>query len=664
MSNFKSKSISWIAKATLCSSFLLTPALPALATSSVQAAPLTHSNTQNADFTVQAPKSVKIDPNKVQLLHLVIHNNSKQASAYTIKPLNVTTNKQLKMEYAQGKNEPNTLASVIPEQHVVIPAGKTKRVIYRVQNNQNNALLMGGLMIKNNKHSQIVPLTIQMGELPAFMAQATTANFAKGKIAALDVTYHTNSTLLDHASIDSKLVHNNHTVAETKTNGRSLAPNSDVNLSLTLSKKLQPGNYQIVTTFEGDTRPTTVNTPLKLDAKTIAPINKKLVNEQKAIPKKHHTLLWGVLAIVGAGVLGGSGTYAYYDVKRRRKQNKGTVDKYGKNDTTQIVQNPNNSNVPSMPNQPQSNVPQGQGQDSNQSIGTPEQPKAVHQSMWKKLFHKEPKLPQTESKINMPKPIEQEIVNVDQNGNPLDNGQQKQTQAQQIQETQGLRQGNQEQTAVKTRTKSRFFSKLFDNVKSKNKPMPKSFANPEQNNPTVIDQTPQPTTIIEPPAPNMQQPQSPQVSAQNTQTIITPQPKQDAQQTQPKPVQKSSALNSLNNLRKAAGLAPVNNNGRETPRKVDENTANNMSSAELSNFKPDYEKVPDVTVDENEKKVDPFVNEDTNNKDAKNSPSNSSNAEQQDTADDDKQSTDNSSTSSNSNDSKDDMLNNLNDLLK
>lgn len=664
MSKFKSKSISWITKATLCSSFLLTPALPALVTSSVQAASVVHANTQNTDFTVQAPKSVKIDPNKVQLLYLVIHNNSKQASAYTIKPLNVTTNKQLKMEYAQGKNEPNTLASVIPEQRVVIPAGKTKRVIYRVQNNQNNALLMGGLMIKSNNHSQIVPLTIQMGELPAFMAQATTANFDKGKIAALNVTYHTNSTLLDHASIDSKLVHNNHTVAETKTNGRSLAPNSDVNLSLTLSKKLQPGNYQIVTTFEGDARPTTVNTPLKLDAKTIAPINKKLANEQKVIPKKHHTLLWSVLAIVGAGVLGGGGTYAYYDVKRRRKQNKGTVDKYGKNDTTQIVQNPN---VPSTPNQPQSNVPQSQGQDSNQTIGTPEQPKAVSQSMWKKLFHKEPKLPQTESKIDMPKPMEQEIVNVDQNGNPLDNGQQKQ-QVQQMQEVHyGVRQGNQEQASTKTRTKGGLLSKLFDNVKSKSKPLPKSFANPEQNNPTVIDQTPQPTTIIEPPASNTQQIQSPQVSAQNTQTIITPQPvqsKQDAQQTQPKPVQKSSALNSLNNLRKAAGLAPVNNNGREAPRKVDESTANNMSSAELSNFKPDYEKVPDVTVDENEKKVDPFVDEDTNNKDTKNNTNNSSNAEQQDTADDDKQNTDNSSTSSNSNDSKDDMLNNLNDLLK
>ena len=664
MSKFKSKSISWITKATLCSSFLLTPALPALVTSSVQAASVVHANTQNADFTVQAPKSVKIDPNKVQLLHLVIHNNSKQASAYTIKPLNVTTNKQLKMEYAQGKNEPNTLASVIPEQRVVIPAGKTKRVVYRVQNNQNNALLMGGLMIKSNNHSQIVPLTIQMGELPAFMAQATTANFDKGKIAALNVTYHTNSTLLDHASIDSKLVHNNHTVAETKTNGRSLAPNSDVNLSLTLSKKLQPGNYQIVTTFEGDARPTTVNTPLKLDAKTIAPINKKLANEQKVIPKKHHTLLWSVLAIVGAGALGGGGTYVYYDVKRRRKQNKGTVDKYGKNDTTQIAQNPNNPNVPSRPNQPQSNAPQSQMQDSNQPIGSPEQPKAVHQSMWKKLFHKEPKLPQTESKIDMPKPMEQEIVNVDQNGNPLDNGQQKQIQAQQIQEVQ---QGNQDQTTVKARTKGGFFSKLFDNVKSKNKPMPKSFANPEQNNPTVIDQTPQPTTIIEPPASNTQQPQSPQVSAQNTQAIITPQPvqsKQDDQQTQPKPVQNSSALNSLNNLRKAAGLAPVNNNGREAPRKVDESTVNNMSSAELSNFKPDYEKVPDVTVDEDEKKVDPFVDEDTNNKNTKNNTNNSSNAEQQDTADDDKQNTDNSSTSSNSNDSKDDMLNNLNDLLK
>lgn len=312
-------------KQTLAAMTVVTALLsPVFASGIITAAPITtaHAATQQqtSDFTPHMPQSgFQLNKNQKVKIPVMITNNTNKTRIYRLSPVNVITNDSLTTQYAKDKPGNSTyLSDLITDKTVKVAPHKTGRVFFDVTAPKQNNLIYGGLLIQaDNKpeQGQTIPFDIQVGPMPKLQMTATAANFVRNtQFPALKVSYQSNGVIMQNTKIDSKLLLNNKVVAETKTDKRDIAPNSTANLSLLIKQKLEPGNYNIQTTFDNDKNKQTINTPMKLNAKQLKPANAMIVDQAKAQQKSNPLkgVMIAIIAIILSAVVGAGGTILYY----------------------------------------------------------------------------------------------------------------------------------------------------------------------------------------------------------------------------------------------------------------------------------------------------------------------------------------------------------------
>lgn len=275
---------------------------------------------QQPEFTPKMPQSgFQLNKNQKVKIPVMITNNTNKTRIYRISPVNVITNDSLTTQYAKDKPGNSIyLSDLITDKTVKVAPHKTGRVFFNVTAPKQNNLIYGGLLIQADnqpEQGQTLPFDIQVGPMPKLQMTATAANFVRNtQYPALKVSYQSNGVIMQNTKIDSQLMLGNKVVAETKTDKRDIAPNSTANLSLLIKQKLEPGNYNIRTTFDNGKNQQTVNTPMKLNAKQLKPANAMIVDQAKAQQKSSPLkgVLIAIVAIILSAVIGAGGTILYY----------------------------------------------------------------------------------------------------------------------------------------------------------------------------------------------------------------------------------------------------------------------------------------------------------------------------------------------------------------
>lgn len=138
-----------------------------------------------------------------------------------------------------------------------------------------------------------------------FSAQIMDARFNTKQAPKLELAYNTKSSYVTGLTIQTDIFLNNKKVVPTFTNTANKSTNTPLMLALPITKKLQPGNYIIKTTFLTNAgAQQTITTPLKLDSAKVAPVNQQIDHIVKIATIKKIAIIAGIvlLILISAGL--------------------------------------------------------------------------------------------------------------------------------------------------------------------------------------------------------------------------------------------------------------------------------------------------------------------------------------------------------------------------
>ena len=138
-----------------------------------------------------------------------------------------------------------------------------------------------------------------------FNAQIMDARFNTKQAPKLELAYNTKSSYVTGLTIQTDILLNNKKVVPTFTDTANKSTNIPLMLAVPITKKLQPGNYIIKTTFLTNAgAQQTITTPLKLDSAKVAPVNQQIDHIVKMATIKKIAIIAGIvlLVLISAGL--------------------------------------------------------------------------------------------------------------------------------------------------------------------------------------------------------------------------------------------------------------------------------------------------------------------------------------------------------------------------
>ena len=138
-----------------------------------------------------------------------------------------------------------------------------------------------------------------------FSAQIMDARFNTKQAPKLELAYNTKSSYVTGLTIQTDILLNNKKVVPTFTDTANKSTNTPLMLAVPITKKLQPGNYIIKTTFLTNAgAQQTITTPLKLDSAKVAPVNQQIDHIVKMATIKKIAIITGIvlLILISAGL--------------------------------------------------------------------------------------------------------------------------------------------------------------------------------------------------------------------------------------------------------------------------------------------------------------------------------------------------------------------------
>ena len=132
-----------------------------------------------------------------------------------------------------------------------------------------------------------------------FNAQIMDARFNTKQAPKLELAYNTKSSYVTGLTIQTDILLNNKKVVPTFTDTANKSTNIPLMLAVPITKKLQPGNYIIKTTFLTNAgAQQTITTPLKLDSAKVAPVNQQIDHIVKMATIKKIAIIAGIILLV------------------------------------------------------------------------------------------------------------------------------------------------------------------------------------------------------------------------------------------------------------------------------------------------------------------------------------------------------------------------------
>ena len=138
-----------------------------------------------------------------------------------------------------------------------------------------------------------------------FSAQIMDARFNTKQAPKLELAYNTKSSYVTGLTIQTDIFLNNKKVVPTFTNTANKSTNTPLMLAVPITKKLQPGNYIIKTTFLTNAgAQQIITTPLKLNSAKVAPVNQQIDHIVKMATIKKIAIIAGIvlLILISAGL--------------------------------------------------------------------------------------------------------------------------------------------------------------------------------------------------------------------------------------------------------------------------------------------------------------------------------------------------------------------------
>ena len=132
-----------------------------------------------------------------------------------------------------------------------------------------------------------------------FSAQIMDARFNTKQAPKLELAYNTKSSYVTGLTIQTDIFLNNKKVVPTFTDTANKSTNTPLMLAVPITKKLQPGNYIIKTTFLTNAgAQQTITTPLKLNSAKVAPVNQQIDHIVKMATIKKIAIIAGIILLV------------------------------------------------------------------------------------------------------------------------------------------------------------------------------------------------------------------------------------------------------------------------------------------------------------------------------------------------------------------------------
>lgn len=132
-----------------------------------------------------------------------------------------------------------------------------------------------------------------------FSAQIMDARFNTKQAPKLELAYNTKSSYVTGLTIQTDIFLNNKKVVPTFTDTANKSTNMPLMLAVPITKKLQPGNYIIKTTFLTNAgAQQTITTPLKLNSAKVAPVNQQIDHIVKMATIKKIAIIAGIILLV------------------------------------------------------------------------------------------------------------------------------------------------------------------------------------------------------------------------------------------------------------------------------------------------------------------------------------------------------------------------------
>ena len=132
-----------------------------------------------------------------------------------------------------------------------------------------------------------------------FSAQIMDARFNTKQAPKLELAYNTKSSYVTGLTIQTDIFLNNKKVVPTFTDTANKSTNTPLMLAVPITKKLQPGNYIIKTTFLTNAgAQQTITTPLKLDSAKVAPVNQQIDHIVKIATIKKIAIIAGIVLLI------------------------------------------------------------------------------------------------------------------------------------------------------------------------------------------------------------------------------------------------------------------------------------------------------------------------------------------------------------------------------
>lgn len=138
-----------------------------------------------------------------------------------------------------------------------------------------------------------------------FSAQIMDARFNTKQAPKLELAYNTKSSYVTGLTIQTDIFLNNKKVVTTFTDTANKSTNTPLMLAVPITKKLQPGNYIIKTTFLTNAgTQQIITTPLKLNSAKVAPVNQRIDHIVKMATIKKIAIIAGIvlLILISAGL--------------------------------------------------------------------------------------------------------------------------------------------------------------------------------------------------------------------------------------------------------------------------------------------------------------------------------------------------------------------------